>query len=208
MRNLCALVAAGGHGLRMSLSQPKATLEFAGQSMAWWTVRSLLAAGIGRVQVYVDDTNWAAKIRAQLACFPHVSVFEDTGYASTFLLFKEKRDRYADCIFTYGHAPRCPFEYSRLAALDAPIVASVVTASSMRRLSRTQNGELLEPPLLVRRATGIAHGVKNWAEFFAINADSIAVSGLLEIGEYNSVSEWQQYQAYMPKVRRGIELAD
>lgn len=191
-----AIVVAGGRGCRLHLRRPKSSLEFGGRSLIWWTVRSLRDAGIEAIDVFVDDVKWAEEYRAQLRGLG-IEVISDPGYPSTFILFREHCPSRGACLFTYGHAPRSAQYYSDLLASDAPLVASVVKETSMRRRISGPRGEALEPPFLIRVPDVDMRGASNWQQFFEMNLRITSLKSHLTMGEFNFEHEWAAYQRYM-----------
>lgn len=196
---LRAIVAAGGHGRRLNLDRPKSSLEFKGKSLIWWTVSSLREAGFEVIQVCVDDATWADEFAKQLEKFSGVRIIHDLSYPSTFLLFRDYSKKDATSLFTYGHAPRPAKSYEQLLTIRSPVVASVVTQTSMRQRVVAAGGVHLEPPYLIRLADVCVGEASNWQQFFEKHASVLRLAPRLDVGEFNLKAEWIAYQAYMRK---------
>lgn len=191
-----AMIAAGGRGNRLYLGRPKSSLLFLNRSLLWWTVNSIRIAGCLNIDIFVNDAEWRDEFKTQLKDFDGVNVRQDPGYENTFLMFQANIREEYDYLFTYGHAPRQPSDYQRLAAYSTDVVVSSVSTTSKRHLV-TAFGRLLEPPHLVRRPLLKYIEAENWQEFFEDNIDDLSIAPNLEIPEFNSPDEWKLYQSYL-----------
>jgi hypothetical protein len=190
------MIAAGGRGNRLYLGRPKSSLLFLNRSLLWWTVNSIRTAGYLHIDIFVNDAEWREEFKIQVADFDGVNVRQDVGYENTFLMFRANIKEGYDYLFTYGHAPRQPSDYRRLADYPTPVVASSVTTTSKRHLV-TGFGRLLEPPYLIRRPLIKRIQAENWQKFFESNIDALSIAPDLEISEFNSPDEWKLYQSYL-----------
>jgi len=194
-----AIVAAGGRGNRLHLGRPKSSLLFLNRSLLWWTVLSLRKAGFCEIDVFVNDSRWVDEFRNEIYDIEGINILEDEGYPNTFLLFRDNTCKPHTYLFAYGHAPRPPADYARLAYYQTALVASAVRGTSKRQRIVSLDGQLLEPPFLVRTSSIETFAAQDWLRFFETNYASLSISPNLEIAEFNSSDEWASYQDYLEK---------
>ena len=196
IKEITAIVAAGGTGSRLGLTHPKSGLLYKGHSLIYWTAYSLYLAGVNNINIYVNNKLWANKFKDELHFIPGCQVIVDPGYDNTFQLFKAYYSLSEKYLFTYGHTPRPVASYKKLISFEESLNYSCVQKTTKKSPIKTAIG-LIEPPYMVEPSKLSIDELDSWQDFFQENCSTSGKFIELKIGEFNYLCDWLNYQTYL-----------
>lgn len=194
-----AVVVAGGRAKRLGSMLPKSLLQVNGKPLLRYTVDELLKAGAGPILVCFDRTECIDATRDSLMGLTDVSLFQDSGYPSTFQVFASVSHMMAErCIFAYGHAPRHHAHLMNLLNDPCSVAVSTMSASSMRTVIKAADGRFIEPPYAVAREIFLGRTELSWNEFFLARQQAgLSLHRVDGPSEFNTRNEFAQYAEYV-----------